>query len=56
MTDLEKALKAQGYERAEIQEVILELRELMEHGEDVEEALRSDYGLEPDYLMDLMDY
>ena len=39
---------------AEVQELIDEARERIAEGEDPEEILHDDFGLEPDYIFDLI--
>jgi hypothetical protein len=53
MSDLEKALRNQGYDRAEAEEIILEMQNRVFEGENPEEVLE-EYGLEPDYIFDLI--
>jgi len=53
MSDLEKALRNQGYDRSEAQEIILEMQNRVFEGENPEEVLE-EYGLEPDYIFDLI--
>jgi hypothetical protein len=43
-----------GMTRSEAQDMIDEARELVAEGENPEEILRVDFGLEPDYIFDLL--
>jgi hypothetical protein len=47
-------MKRDGLTRSEAQELIDEARELVAEGENPEEILRVDFGLEPDYIFDLL--
>lgn len=47
-------MKRDGMTRDEAQELIDEARELVAEGENPEEILRVDFGLEPDYIFDLL--
>ena len=47
-------MRRDGMSRSEAQELIDEARELVADGEDPEEILRVDFGLEPDYIFDLL--
>ena len=47
-------MKRDGMTRSEAQEMIDEARELVAEGENPEEILRVDFGLEPDYIFDLL--
>jgi len=53
MSDLEKALRNQGYGKGETDEIILEMQNRVFEGENPEEVLE-EYGLEPDYIFDLI--
>lgn len=47
-------MRRDGLTRSEAQELIDEARELVAEGENPEEILRVDFGLEPDYIFDLL--
>jgi hypothetical protein len=47
-------MRRDGMSRSEAQELIDEARELVAEGENPEEILRVDFGLEPDYIFDLL--
>lgn len=47
-------MRRDGMSRSEAQEMIDEARELVAEGENPEEILRVDFGLEPDYIFDLL--
>lgn len=47
-------IKRDGMTRSEAQEMIDEARELVAEGVNPEEILRVDFGLEPDYIFDLL--
>jgi len=47
-------MKRDNMSKAEAQEMIDEARELVADGENPEEILRVDFGLEPDYIFDLL--
>lgn len=47
-------MKRDGLTKSEAQELIDEARELVAEGENPEEILRVDFGLEPDYIFDLL--
>ena len=47
-------MRRDGMSRSEAQELIDEARELVADGEDPEEILCVDFGLEPDYIFDLL--
>ena len=51
---LEVLMRRDGMSRSEAQELIDEARELVAEGENPEEILRVDFGLEPDYIFDLL--
>lgn len=53
-TLLEVLMRRDGLSRAAGQEMIDELRERMFAGEDPEELLYDECGLEPDYVWDLL--
>jgi predicted RNase H-like HicB family nuclease len=55
MTTVEKILmRRDGYTREEAREALKEARQRVLDGEDPEEILHEDFGLEPDYVFDLM--
>lgn len=61
MTDFEKILiKRDGMSKEEAHEELMNVRNDVFDGdyeyEDVEDILMDDYGLEPDYLMDVLGY
>lgn len=47
-------MRRDGMSADEAQEMINEARERVEEGEDPEEILHYDFGLEPDYIFDLI--
>ena len=47
-------MRRDGMSADEAQEMIDEARERVEEGEDPEEILHYDFGLEPDYIFDLI--
>lgn len=47
-------MKRDDMSREEAEEALQEARERMNEGEDPEEILLEEFGLEPDYLFDLM--
>ena len=47
-------MRRDGLTRSEAQDMINEARELVAEGENPEEILRVDFGLEPDYIFDLL--
>lgn len=47
-------MRRDGLTRSEAQDMIDEARELVAEGENPEEILRVDFGLEPDYIFDLL--
>ena len=47
-------MKRDGMTRSEAQELIDEARELVAEGESPERILRVEFGLEPDYIFDLL--
>lgn len=47
-------MRRDGLTKSEAQELIDEARELVAEGENPEEILRVDFGLEPDYIFDLL--
>jgi hypothetical protein len=56
MTELIKVLCRRGdHTLSEIKEMIKEARERIEENEDPEEILREEFGLEPDYIFDLIE-
>jgi len=55
MTELMQVLmKRDGLTEEEADELILAAKALVADGEDPEEVLESEFGLEPDYLFDLI--
>ena len=55
MTELKQAIMIRdGLTSEEADEMIKNAREMIEEGEDPEEILLNDFGLEPDYLFDLL--
>jgi hypothetical protein len=55
MTTIERTLiQRDGYSRAEAREALQEARERVTNGEDPEEILYEEFGLEPDYIFDLI--
>jgi len=55
MTELVKVLIRRGdHTLSEIKEMITDARERFEDGENPEEILHEEFGLEPDYIDDLM--
>lgn len=48
-------MRRDGLSKAEAQELIDEAKERVREGEDPEEVLYEDFGLEPDYVFDLLD-
>ena len=55
MTTLERTLiQRDGYSREEAREALQEARERVTNGEDPEEILYEEFGLEPDYIFDLI--
>ena len=56
MTELVKVLIRRGdHTLSEIKEMITDARERAEDGENPEEILHEEFGLEPDYLFDLIE-
>lgn len=47
-------MRRDGLSAVEAQELIYEARDMVENGADPEEVLAQDFGLEPDYVFDLM--
>jgi len=47
-------MRRDGLSAAEADELIAEARERVLEGEDPEEILHDDFGLEPDYIWDLI--
>ncbi len=48
-------MRRDGMSRAEAEDLIAEARErVLEYGEDPEEILADEFGLEPDYIYDLL--
>jgi hypothetical protein len=57
MTTVEKILvRRDGLSRDEAREILLEARERVANGEDPEEILHEEFGLEPDYVFDLISF
>lgn len=55
MTTIERTLiQRDGYSREEAREALQEARERVTNGEDPEEILYEDFGLEPDFIFDLI--
>jgi len=55
MTTIEKTLmKRDGYTREEAREALREARERVLKGENPEDILYEDFGLEPDYIWELI--
>ena len=55
MTTIEKTLmKRDGYTREEASEALREARERVLKGENPEDILYEDFGLEPDYIWELI--
>lgn len=55
MTTIEATLmKRDGYTREEASEALREARERVTNGEDPEEILYEEFGLEPDFIFDLI--
>ena len=48
-------IRRDGMSPAEAADLIAEARERVRNGEDPEEILHYDFGLEPDYFFDLID-
>lgn len=56
MSDLELALmNSQGISLEEAQRIVDDMKDQVLEGEDPEEVLL-EYGLEPDYVMDIIDF
>ena len=56
MTELVKVLIRRGdHTLSQIKEMITDARERTEEGENPEEILHEEFGLEPDYLFDLIE-
>ena len=53
MTELYFALRNQGFDKEEAKDIIVEMKEMVNEGNDPAEVLY-DYGLEPDYVFDLL--
>lgn len=53
-TILEVLMRRDGYTRREAIEAIFEARARVADGEDPEDVLQEEFGLEPDYFMDLL--
>lgn len=55
MTTIERTLiQRDGYSRTEAREALQEARERVTNGEDPEEILYEEFGLEPDFIFDLI--
>ena len=55
MTTIERTLiQRDGYSRAEAREALQEARERVTNGENPEEILYEEFGLEPDFIFDLI--
>lgn len=55
MTQVERIIiERDGYSSEEARELLEEARERVLQGEDPEEILYSEFGLEPDYIFDLL--
>jgi len=55
MTTIEKTLmQRDGYTREEAREALRDARQRVLDGENPEEILYEDFGLEPDYIFDLI--
>ena len=55
MTTIEKTLmQRDGYTREEAREALREARERVLEGENPEDVLYEDFGLEPDYIWELI--
>lgn len=49
-------MRRDGMSRAEAEDLIAEARKrVLDYGEDPEEILADEFGLEPDYIYDLLD-
>ena len=51
----EVLMRRDGLDEADADELISEARELVANGADVDEVLRYEFGLEPDYMWDLIE-
>ena len=51
---LEVLMRRDGLDRDEAQDIIGEARDLVKNGADPEEILHYEFGLEPDYIFDLL--
>ena len=57
MDSLKKTImRRDGLSAAEADEMIAEAKEAIANGADPEDILYSDFGLEPDYIFDLLDW
>lgn len=57
MTELKRILmKRDDLSSSEADLLISQAREMVLDGEDPEEVLYEEFGLEPDYIMDLLDF
>ena len=54
MNLLQVLIKRDGYEEAEARDIIAEIRDRAYDGEDPAEILLEEFGLEPDYVDDLL--
>ena len=51
---LEVLIRRDGMEKSEALEMIEEAKQRVSEGESIEEILHYEFGLEPDYMFDLM--
>ena len=57
LTELHRVLmRRDGMTAEEAEELIEEARERVDAGEDPEEILHEEFGMEPDYVFDLLGY
>ena len=57
MDSLKKTImRRDGLSASEADEMIAEAKEAIANGADPEDILYSDFGLEPDYIFDLLDW
>ncbi len=55
MTDIERILmRRDDYTREEAREALMEARERVADGDNPEDVLYEEFGLEPDYIFDLI--
>ena len=52
----EVLMRRDGLSAAEVEEWLLEAGEMVADGADPEEVLAEEFGLEPDYVFDLLEY